>query len=164
MLFLLYMREQQILFKVVLMRGNHMGSNLVKLGGKNCNERQPSYVKTLKLSFLEPACTAVSVLFKGAQLCLLNSHRGFCGGSVFEMEMVGCWLVGIPVHCWLQLGNQRLTFSDLANCPAYHLWPLLMSPLQYLCRLNGTMMDRRALCGLVCLNRRSSVKILATVM
>lgn len=40
MLFLLYMREQQILFEVVLMSENLMGSNIVKLGGKTCNKRQ----------------------------------------------------------------------------------------------------------------------------
>lgn len=40
-LFLLYMKEQQILFEVVLMSENLMGSNLVKSGGKTCNKTQP---------------------------------------------------------------------------------------------------------------------------
>lgn len=38
-----------------------------------------------------------------------------------------------------------------------------MSLLQYLCKLKGTVMDWIGFCGFVCLNRRSSDKILATV-
>lgn len=50
-LFLLYIREQQILFKVVLMSENLMGSNLVKLGGKTCNKRQTCQVKAFEMFF-----------------------------------------------------------------------------------------------------------------
>lgn len=33
-------------------------------------------------------------LIKRHTRCLLNSHDGICGESVFEMEMAGCWLLG----------------------------------------------------------------------
>lgn len=44
-------------------------------------------------------------LSKRHSRCLVNSHDGICGESVFEMETAGCWLFGISVSGWLQPGS-----------------------------------------------------------
>lgn len=108
-------------------------------------------------------CSIEACLIKRHTRCLLNSHDGICGEPVFEMEMAGCWLLGYQSKVGYNWEAVRQTFTHLANCPVCHLWLFLMPLLQYLCKLKRIMMDWIGLCGFVCLNRRFSVKILATV-
>lgn len=63
------------------------------------------------------------------------------GNLVFEMEMAGCWLLGCQSMVGYNWEAKNQTFTLLASSPLCHLWQLLMSLLQYLCKLKRIMMD-----------------------
>lgn len=65
---------------------------------------------------------------------------GFVGNLVFEMEMAGCWLLGCQSMVGYNWEAKNQTFTLLASSPLCHLWQLLMSLLQYLCKLKRIMM------------------------
>lgn len=68
--------------------------------------------------------------------CLLKfSRRDLWGNSAFEIETAGCWRSGLisPIRPAASRGR------PISSRP--FPWPLLMSPLQYLRKLEGIMTD-----------------------
>lgn len=66
------------------------------------------------------------------------SHPSIGGGSVFEMETAGCWLLAI-ILCLVETTKKpkkNPNFCHLANCCASRQsWLILMALLQYLSAL-----------------------------